>query len=152
MKKAAVIRSVLLSIVLTILVFLFLATQARAEETLSPTGSKLAAVTVNPVLVTCTVSVALGADTPTTTHVTAHTASGKALQRSNLGYWVPWDGNLMSLIDNHFTATGGTLVFKVVKDENMSDELFPIRVMVAYRTAVAFKYGVFELRTTTATK
>ena len=50
MKKAAVIRSVLLSIVLTILVFLFLATQARAEETLSPTGSKLAAVTVNPVL------------------------------------------------------------------------------------------------------
>jgi hypothetical protein len=35
--------------------------------------------------------------------------------------------------------------FKSFKDDNLSQELFPIKIMVAYRTASELKFGVFDL-------
>lgn len=113
---------------------------------LTPTGAALGAVAVDPASVTVERATALSGDVPLATYVTAHTGTGKAMQRTNLGYWIPWDGRIASLVDNGFPAASDTIVFKVVKDEDMRAETFPIRVTLGYRTAGALKFGVFELR------
>jgi hypothetical protein len=119
---------------------------AFADDRLTEIGARLRAVDVDKSEVTVSRNVVLGADTVTATYVTAHTASGKALQRTHLGFWVPWDGKLTSMSDNHFSAAAGLITYKILKDEDMSAELFPVRITLAYRTRAAFKFGVFELR------
>ena len=37
------------------------------------------------------------------------------------------------------------LIVKVLKEENMSTEMFPIRITVGYETSSRLKFGVFEL-------
>ena len=113
--------------------------------TLTELGAVLRPMTVNPENVTLNMQVALNDEQPVRTFVTAHTASGSVLQRNNLSYWVPWSGKLTDLTDNFNTVDGTHLTFKILKDENMSNELFPIRVTIAYETSSAFKFGVFEL-------
>lgn len=109
-------------------------------------GAILDDVTVDAASVTVERGVALDGDVPSSTHVTAHTGSGAALQRTNLGYWIPWDGRLSSLVDNGFVASDDRIDFKVMKDEDMRGETFPIRVTIGYRVGDAFKFGVFEIR------
>ena len=125
-------------------VFFALAIGLARAETLSETGSRLADVTIDPKSADVTRTVALNGDKPTATYVMAHGADGTTLMRNNLGYWEPWDSDLNKLIDNRFTASGDNLTFKVV-DQDISDRLFPIRVVIAYRTADALKFGVFQV-------
>jgi hypothetical protein len=119
---------------------------ASARDRLTDIGARLSAVGVDPARVTVSRTIVLGGDGVAGTFVTAHTASGKALQRNHLGFWVPWDGRLASLTDNRFSIAGDQVTFKILKDEDMSAELFPIRITVAYRTPTALKFGIFELR------
>ena len=128
-----------------ILLFSLTAGTASARDRLTDLGARLSAVDVDPARVTVLRTIALGGDAVTGTFVTAHTASGKALQRNHLGFWVPWDGRLVSLTDNRFSITGHQVSFKILKDEDMSAELFPIRITLAYRTPTALKFGIFEL-------
>ena len=119
---------------------------AVAEDRLTDVGARLDAVKVDQSRVTVSRTVAVGSDTVTASFVTAHTASGKSLKRDHLGFWQPWDGRLSSMIDNRFPVVNGQITFKILKDENMSGELFPVTVTVAYHTRSALKFGVFELR------
>ena len=119
---------------------------AVAGDRLTEIGARLSAVDVDTTRVTAAREIDLGGDVVTATFITAHTASGKALQRNHLGFWIPWNGQLSSLVNNHFPADDGRVGFKILKDEDMSAELFPVRITLAYRTAGAFKFGVFELR------
>lgn len=113
---------------------------------LTEKGARLDPIGVDPASVTVERSVALTGDAPVSTHVTALTGAGKRLQRTNEGYWIPWTGRLDELVDNGFASSGDRLRFKVLKDEDMRGELFPVRVMIGYKTADSFKFGIFELR------
>lgn len=119
---------------------------AFAQDRLTEIGARLSAVGVDKTRVTVSRTVAPGADVVTGTYVTAHTASGRALRRNHLGFWMPWDGRLTSMADNRFPVADGLIKFKILKDEDMSAELFPVRITLAYRTQAALKFGVFELR------
>ena len=53
--------------------------------------------------------------------------------------------NNIKLINNFSTRTGNELFIKILKEENMSNEMFPIRITVGYETSSRLKFGVFEL-------
>ena len=91
------------------------------------------------------IQVDVGDDVPLETHITAHTPAGNVMQRTNLGYWVPWSGKLVDLVNNFSPMRRNKIKFKIFKDDNLSQELFPIKIMVAYRTASELKFGVFDL-------
>ncbi|MSP50900.1 MAG: hypothetical protein EXQ91_00675 [Alphaproteobacteria bacterium] len=86
----------------------------------------------------------LNGDVAIATYVMAHMPDGKSLQRNNLGYWLPWNGQIDTLLDNKFVAGGSTLTFKII-DQSIRDRMFPITFVVAYRTAAAFKFGVLQV-------
>ncbi|MBO6562060.1 MAG: hypothetical protein JJ959_16065 [Nisaea sp.] len=112
---------------------------------LSEDGARLAQVNVDSASVSVEIEVSLGGDQPTANYVSARTGDGDVLQRTNLGYWIPWDGRLDSLVDNHSPVAGNVMKVKVFRGEDLRGELFPIRVTIAYETASSFKFGVVEL-------
>ena len=115
-----------------------------AAESLTVSGAALESVAVAPAAANVTGSVAMKGDAPTATYVMAHMPDGRTLQRTNLGYWQPWDGKLDSLVDNGFRAAAGDLTFKIL-EEDISGRFFPITVTLAYRTGEAVKFGVFQI-------
>ncbi len=119
-------------------------TGAAAIESLSIAGAALESVKLTPAGANVSRTVALNGDAPVATYVTAHMPDGRALQRTNLGYWQPWDGKLDSLVDNGFRAAAGNLTFKILK-EDISGRFFPITVTVAYRAGDQVKFGVFQI-------
>jgi hypothetical protein len=113
--------------------------------TLTKLGAILPPIVINAENVSLTVKVNVENENPSSTFVTAHTASGSVLQRNNLGYWIPWSGKLDELINNFSNQTGNELLIKILKEENMSNEMFPIRITVGYETSSVLKFGVLEL-------
>ncbi len=128
----------------SVLALLLVLPSTGSGQTLSASGAVLSGLTVNPASAQITYNVDLAGDVPTATYVMAHMPDGKSLQRNNLGYWLPWGGQLDTLVNNKFVAAGNTLTFKIV-DQDIRDRMFPIRFVIAYRTASAFKFGVFEV-------
>jgi len=108
-------------------------------------GSVLPNMTIDANRASLSIQVDVGDDVPLETHITAHTPAGNVLQRTNLGYWVPWSGKLVDLVNNFSPMRGNKVNFKIFKDDDLSQELFPIKIMVAYRTASELKFGVFDL-------
>ena len=108
-------------------------------------GSVLPNMTIDANRASLSIQVDVGDDVPLETHITAHTPAGNVIQRTNLGYWVPWSGKLVDLVNNFSPMRGNKVNFKIFKDDDLSQELFPIKVMVAYRTASELKFGVFDL-------
>ena len=108
-------------------------------------GSVLPNITIDANRASLSIQVDVGDDVPLETHITAHTPAGNIMQRTNLGYWVPWSGKLVDLVNNFSPMRRNKINFKIFKDDNLSKELFPIKIMVAYRTASELKFGVFDL-------
>ena len=108
-------------------------------------GSILPNATIDAHRASLNIQVEVGDDVPLKTHITAHTPAGNILQRTNLGYWVPWSGKLNDLVDTFSPKTNKAINFKIFKDDDLTEELFPIKIMVAYRTATELKFGVFDL-------
>ena len=108
-------------------------------------GSVLPNITIDANRASLSIQVDVGDDIPLETHITAHTPAGNVMQRTNLGYWVPWSGKLVDLVNNFSPMLRNKINFKIFKDDNLSKELFPIKIMVAYRTASELKFGVFDL-------
>ncbi|MBM3489537.1 MAG: hypothetical protein FJX68_03665 [Alphaproteobacteria bacterium] len=122
---------------------LLVALGAQAE-TLNSKGARLAPVKVPIAAANVGKTVELGGDVPTASHVMASMPDGRSLQRTNQGYWLPWDGTPASLIDNGFQPTGGLLTFKVLK-EDLTQRFLPVTVTVAYRAGGQLKFGVFDV-------
>lgn len=120
------------------------ATGGAAAESLTVAGAALKNVEVAPATASLSRTVALDGDVPTAAYVVAHMPDGQALQRTNLGYWQPWDGKLESLVDNGFRAKSDALTFKIL-EEDISGRFFPITVTLAYRTGNQVKFGVFQV-------
>ena len=116
----------------------------NGAERLRPSGTALSSMLVDPADAHITRTVQLGGDVPLATHVITKTTDGKALQRTALGEWVPWDRDEATLIDNRFTPSGGALTFKV-DDGSLMDRFFPISYTVAYRTETRLNFGVFSV-------
>ena len=137
--------------IITSILFLLLSISATtisaASENLELVtwGSILPNATIDTNRASLNVQVEIGGDIPLKTHITAHTPAGNMLQRTNLGYWVPWSGKLDDLMDTFSPKSDNAINFKIFKDEDLSEELFPIKIMVAYRTATELKFGVFDL-------
>ena len=108
-------------------------------------GSVLPNITIDANRASLSIQIDVGDDVPLETHITAHTPAGNVMQRTNLGYWVPWSGKLVDLVNNFSPIRHNKINFKIFKDDNLSQELFPIKIMVAYRTASELKFGVFDL-------
>ena len=108
-------------------------------------GSVLPNITIDANRASLSIQVDVGDDVPLETHITAHMPAGNVIQRTNLGYWVPWSGKLVDLVNNFSPMRRNKNNFKIFKDDNLSQELFPIKIMVAYRTASELKFGVFDL-------
>ena len=122
---------------------LAMATAAHAES-LSETGTVLTDQHVNFSNANITRSIDLNGDTPSATYVMAHTLGGKRVQRTNLGYWIPWSGDVDELIDNQLQTSGDSLVYKIVS-QDLSGFMFPITFVLAYRVGEALKFGVFQV-------
>ena len=136
-------------IALTTLIAIFLGvnntSMALEKLELVTWGSVLPNMTIDANRASLSIQVDVGDDVPLETHITAHTPAGNVIQRTNLGYWVPWSGKLVDLVNNFSPMRGNKVNFKIFKDDDLSQELFPIKVMVAYRTASELKFGVFDL-------
>lgn len=117
---------------------------AVAAESLTVSGARLENVKLAPATANLARTVTLNGDAPTAAYVTAHMPDGRSLQRTNLGYWEPWDGRVDSLVDNGFRAAGGDLTFKILK-EDISGRFFPITFTLAYRVGEQVKFGVFQV-------
>lgn len=89
-------------------------------------------------------TVALDGDVPESTHVWASIGGSGLRQRTNEGYWVPWNGDPGTLVDNGFTAKDGAVEFKVL-DEDVSEDNHGITIAVGYRAGGVLKYGVFGI-------
>ena len=137
--------------IITSILFLLLSISATTISSASENlelvtwGSVLPNATIDTNRASLNVQVEIGGDIPLKTHITAHTPAGNMLQRTNLGYWVPWSGKLDDLMDTFSPKSNNAINFKIFKDEDLSEELFPIKIMVAYRTATELKFGVFDL-------
>ncbi|MSO92480.1 MAG: hypothetical protein EXQ86_03665 [Rhodospirillales bacterium] len=124
-----------------------LAAAASADDVppvLSLKGSYLGILKTDGKIADLRLTVDLAGDTPEKTHVWAIIGSSVRRQRTNEGYWIPWDGNPETLIDNHLSVTNGMLVFKVV-DEDIAADNYGITINVGYRTPAGLKYGMYGL-------
>ncbi len=121
------------------------ATPAYAADKLTLTGARLLHVVPPTGGGDLRRSVDLGGDVPTATYVSARTRGGALMVRTRAGYWLPWSGREEDLADNGFTAAGGTLEFKLMK-ESLPEAALPITITIGYRTSAGLKFGIFEIR------
>ena len=135
--SASFLRAAIISLALAVV------TSAHAES-LSETGSVLTDQRVNFSNADITRSIDLNGDTPSATYVMAHTIGGKRVQRNNLGYWIPWSGDVDELIDNQFQASGDSLAYKIIS-QDISGFMFPITFVLAYRVGETLKFGGFQV-------
>ena len=131
----------------TLALLLLFAIDVRADDApavLALNGTRIGVLETDGKITDLRLTVDLAGETPTSTHVWAIIGSSLRRQRTNDGYWIPWDGNPATLIDNHLPVINGMLVFKVV-DEDISAENYGITINVGYRTPEGLKYGMYGL-------
>jgi hypothetical protein len=90
-------------------------------------------------------TVDLQGDVPVATYVWAVVGGSERRMRTNEGYWLPWNGDVEKLVDNHLPVVDGKVVFKVL-DENVSRDNFGISIGIGYSTGgTAIKYGSYAI-------
>lgn len=125
------------------IVGILLATPGQATDyRLTEDGATLGVLFSDGKIDDLRLSVALDGDQAIATHVYAQIAAAEFRQRTNDGYWIPWDGDRDSLIDNRFSVRDDRIVFKLL-DEDIGVDNQGISIVIAYRTAAAFKFGLF---------
>ena len=86
----------------------------------------------------------LGGDIPVSTHVYAKIGGSELRQRTNEGYWIPWNGNMAALIDNKFPTNGQEIEYKIL-DQDLGSDNQGITIVIGYRTPATFKFGNLAL-------
>lgn len=89
-------------------------------------------------------TVDVGGDTVTATHVWAIVGSAELRQRTRNGYWVPWSGDVADLIDNGFETQNGKIEYKVI-DGSIAADNQGITVIVGYRAGETLKHGALGI-------
>lgn len=122
-----------------------LAAPSQAEQfRLSEDGTVLGTLYTDGKVDDLRIQVVLDGDEPIGTYVYAFIGASEYLQRTNDGYWIPWDRQWDSLVDNRLSAVDGTLEFKIF-DEDLGADNHGITIVVAYRTKSTLKYGLYSV-------
>jgi hypothetical protein len=86
------------------------------------------------------ISVDLGGDVPSATHVIARFQNNRPHMRGTDGLWAPWNGDVNTLDDAGAAIADGILIFDVL--EGLPTGLFyPVSFTVVYRTTAGLKSG-----------
>jgi len=120
------------------------AAETIAVAALTPQGVTLGTMTTDGDISDLRFSVDLAGDTPEASYVWAIVGGAHSLQRTNDGYWVPWNGDIVQLIDNRFRAVDGRLTFKVL-DQTIGADNQGITLGIGYRAGGALKFGIFGI-------
>jgi len=119
---------------------------ARADDTpalLSTEGTTLPAMQVTWSDADLSQIVDTGGDQVLATYIVARVHStSQAMQRTNLGYWVPWDGSTDSLVDNQMPQANDQITYKIL-DQSLDGLTAPLTVTLIYRTPDGMKLGQF---------
>ncbi|GEM_PF-2533021 len=129
------------------LVFLLPAAGAVAQDgphVLSVEGVSLGTMESDGQLDDLSLTVDVGGDTVTATHVWAIVGSAELRQRTANGYWVPWSGDVADLIDNGFETQNGKIEYKVI-DGSIAADNQGITVIVGYRVGETLKHGALGI-------
>ncbi len=116
----------------------------EVPKALTSEGVSLDTIKIDPGDADIIRTIDLAGDSPSATYVTRRTVSGLRQQRTPLGEWIPWDGNVEMLKDNGFPEAGGKMVFDIFHGD-LSNEFFPVNFSVAYRTEAGLRFGVFQV-------
>jgi len=111
---------------------------------LSESGTDLGTMTTAGAVADLRFTVDLRGDRPSATHVWATVGSNDRRVRTNEGYWLPWNGNTDTLVDNRFPVIDGKVVFKVM-DEDIGADNHGVSISIGYRVGDKLKYGVFAI-------
>lgn len=131
-------------VLLAVLASAFAAAADDAPHRLTLKGIPLGVLFTDGKIADLRFTVDLGGDVPLSTHVWAVVGSSERRQRTNEGYWISWNGDTESLIDNHFPVVDGKVVFKVLK-EDIGPDNHGVTVSTGYRTPEGLKYGYYGL-------
>ncbi|MFQ5764539.1 MAG: hypothetical protein ACE5GT_06395 [Rhodospirillales bacterium] len=124
-----------------------IATAASADETehiLTEQGTRLGILFTDGKVDDLRFTVDLNGDQPDATYIWATVGSNDFRVRTNEGYWLPWTGNLESLVDNRFPITDGKVTFKVL-DENIGVDNHGVTIRIGYKVGDTLKYGIFGI-------
>lgn len=145
-RPARALATALLASALSLAVPVIAAPAAQAAEAhqLTERGARLGTIETAGPVQDLRFTVALGGDAPESTHVWASLGGSALRQRTNEGYWVPWNGDPETLIDNRFEAKDGQIVFKVL-DEDVSADNHGITIAIGYRAGGVLKYGLYGI-------
>jgi hypothetical protein len=117
---------------------------AEAEYTLSEKGTRLGILYTSGKVDDLRFTVNLGGDQPSATYVWATIGSSHLRVRTNEGYWLPWNGDPESLIDNHFPVEDGKVTFKVL-DQDIGIDNHGVTIRIGYKVGDTLKHGFFGI-------
>lgn len=117
---------------------------AAAEYVLSKEGTRLGILYTTGKVDDLRFIVDLNGDQPVATYVWATVGSNDLRVRTNEGYWLPWNGDPDTLIDNHFPINDGKVIFKVL-DEDIGRDNHGVTIRIGYKVGDVLKYGVFGI-------
>ncbi len=89
-------------------------------------------------------TVLVGDDVVDSAHVWALIGGSERRQRTENGFWAPWDGAPETLIDNHFPVKDGQIFYKIL-DEDIGDDNHGVTLVIGYKTGGVLKLGYFGL-------
>jgi hypothetical protein len=90
------------------------------------------------------ITVDLGGDVPTATHIIARFQNNRPLMQGPDGLWAPWNGDLSKLDDVAVLPAGEKLIFQIF--DRLPEGLFyPVSFTLVYRTAEGLKSGTLTV-------
>jgi len=115
-----------------------------SAATLSAEGTDLGRAKAAALQDGLNITVDLGGDVPTATHIIARFQNNQPLMQGTDGLWAPWNGDLSKLDDVAVLAAGGKLIFKIF--DRLPEALFyPVSFTVVYRTTDGLKSGTLTV-------
>ena len=135
------------AIALIMIPALLFGTAAPADETahvLTEEGTRLGVLATSGKVDDLRFTVNLQEDQPTATYVWVTVGSHERRVRTNEGYWLPWNGDRATLVDNHFPIKDGKVTFKVL-DEDIGIDNHGVTIRIGYKVGDTLKFGIFGI-------
>ncbi len=116
----------------------------QAVHVLTATGTDLGIMFSSGTIEDLRFTVNLNGDQPTASFVWATVGSNDYRVRTNEGYWLPWNRQIDSLINNQFAIIDGKMVFKVL-DQDIGIDNHGVSINIGYKVGEELKYGRFAI-------
>ncbi|MBY0510297.1 MAG: hypothetical protein K2P94_09095 [Rhodospirillaceae bacterium] len=120
------------------------AVQAAAAASLSSADTNLGRVKAAVLQEGLTVTIDLGDDIPTATHIIARFQNNQPLMRGRDGLWAPWAGDMTQLDEVTAVVADKKLIVRVL-DAKPEALFYPASFTVVYRTETGVKSGTITV-------